>query len=159
MHLLHRQCVINVKFIMKASMEIMISVLLMATTGHAIAELYIEDGHVRELIPGATSTAAYMTMRNTGSEPLLLKTVTSPAANRITLHNTMNHQCILHMMGMDTLIIPAAGAVMLQEGAIHMMLEAPVQALRAGDAVELMLHFDNGTTQTVSLPVRSVLEP
>lgn len=135
------------------------AIMLIALAGHAIAELVVEDAEVRELIPGTTSTAAYMTLRNTGSEPLLLKSVTSPAAGKITLHNTMNHNGMLHMMGMDALSIPAGSEVALQEGAMHMMLEQLAQTLRAGDTVELTLLFDNGTTQTLELPVRSVLEP
>ena len=96
---------------MKAIIAGMISILLMAAAGHAAAELVVEEGQVRELIPGATSAAAYMTLRNTGAEPLLLKSVTSPAANKITLHNTMNHNGMLHMIGIDTLSIPAGGSV------------------------------------------------
>lgn len=132
--------------------------LLAVAASHASAELTVEEGHVRELIPGAASTAAYMTLHNTGTESLLLKSITSPAAGKITLHNTMNHNGMLHMMGMDSLDIPAGGAVVLQEGAIHMMLEEPTQPLQAGTSVELTLHFANGTTQTLLLPVRSVLE-
>lgn len=144
---------------MQTGQKCVIAVLLVAMAGQAAAGLVVENGEVREQIPGASSTAAYMTLRNTGSEPLLLIRVTSPVAGKVTLHSTMNHNGMMHMMGMDSLNIPANGTVVLQEGALHMMLEEAVQPITAGNVVDLTLQLGDGTDQTVSLPVRSVLKP
>lgn len=144
---------------MKTMQRGMSVVLFAAVAAQAAAGLVVEKGEVREQIPGTSSTAAYMTLRNTGTEPLVLKSVTSPAAVKVTLHSTMNHNGMMHMMGMDSINIPAGEAVALQEGAMHMMLEEPVKPLQAGSEVELTLHLGDGTAQTIKLPVHSVLEP
>ncbi len=79
----------------------------------AMAEIIVEDGHVRAPIPGAASTAAYMTLRNTGTDDVSIDRVTTGSAASVTLHNTMNHNGMLHMMGMAGLTVPANGAVVL----------------------------------------------
>ncbi len=124
----------------------------------AVAEITVTDGHVRAPIPGAAFTAAYMTLRNTSAEDMRLERVTTAAAAGVTLHNTMNHNGMLHMMGMASLTIPANGSVVLQEGGIHLMLDSPLATLLPGTTAELTLHFANGSELMISLPVRSVLE-
>ena len=124
----------------------------------ATAEVTVTEGHVRAPIPGVTSTAAYMTLRNTGGEDMMVERVTTAAAADVTLHTTMNHNGMLHMMGMESLTIPANGSLVLKEGGMHMMLEGPRATLQPGTTVDLVLHFASGTELVISLPVRSVLD-
>ena len=122
------------------------------------ADLVIRDGHVRAPIPGTTSTAAYMTLQNSGDEPLAVTRVTTSAAGSAKLHNSMNHNGMIHMVGVDSLNIPAGSIVELKEGGMHVMLEEPAATIRPGTSVELTLHLADGTAVTTSLPVRSVLD-
>lgn len=141
---------------MKVSCTIVAVAALFVSTA-VVADLVVEDGQVRAPIPGAASTAAYVTLRNPGSEDLQIERVTTTAAASVTLHNTMNHNGMLHMMGMESLTVPASGVVVLQEGGMHMMLEGPLDTLQHGTTVEFTLYFTNGSEQSISLPVRSVL--
>ena len=124
----------------------------------ARADLLIRDGHVRAPIPGTTSTAAYMTLQNSGDEAVSVTGVTTAAAERATLHNSMNHNGMLHMMGMDSINVPAGSIVELKEGGMHVMLEGPAATLQPGTTVELTLHLADGTAVTTTLAVRSVLD-
>ena len=133
-------------------------VAMLAFTGLVQAALVVEGGHVRALLPGVASTAAYMTLRNTGTTELLLTAVSSPAAAKVTLHNTMNHNGMLHMMDMQMLAIPAGGQVVFESGGMHLMLEEISGPLEPGTEVELTLQFANGENEIITLPVRSVLD-
>jgi copper(I)-binding protein len=124
----------------------------------ALADLVVEEGHVRALPPGVTNTSAYMTLRNTGSQPRVLVSASSSAAARVTLHSTMNHNGMLHMQQMENLTIPAGGSVSLEPGTTHLMLEDLTSELEPGSQVELVLVFADGEQETIALPVKSVLD-
>jgi periplasmic copper chaperone A len=132
--------------------------LLFASAGSAQAGLVVEGGHVRASLPGVNSTSAYLSLRNAGTTELVLIAVSSPAAAKVTLHNTMNHDGMLHMMSMATLSIPAGSGVEFTTGAMHLMLEELTATLEVDNEVELRLLFANGEQQTIKLPVRSVLD-
>lgn len=127
-------------------------------SGSVFAELVIEDAHVRGLPPGVDTTSAYMTLRNTGDVDLQLTGASSPVAMEVTLHSTMNHNGMLHMQHLISATIPAHGELVLESGGLHLMLAGLQQDLKAGTEVKLTLQFANGTTQLLSLPVRSVLD-
>jgi copper(I)-binding protein len=142
---------------MKLYWKILLTTLLLACAT-ARAELVVENGHVRASLPGVASTAAYMTLRNTGAAELVLTGITSPAAAKVSLHSTMNHNGMMHMMSMEALSIPAGGEVKLESGGIHMMLEELTARLEPANEVKLSLEFANGDKQEITLPVRSVME-
>lgn len=122
------------------------------------AELVVEDAWVRGLPPGVANTAAYMTLRNTGAEDLVLTGASSPIAGSVQLHDTMNHDGMLHMMHVATLTVPAGGEARLASGGMHLMLMELKDAPKPGADVELTLQFADGSTRTLRLPVRSVLD-
>ena len=143
---------------MNSIVKILFSTFLLMTSAVAQAELVVEAGSVRASLPGVSSTAAYMTLRNTGKTEQVLVAITSPVAAKVTLHSTMNHNGMMHMMSMETLSIAAGGEVKLESGGTHMMLEELNQTLEPANQVELVLEFENGEKQKITLPVRSVME-
>lgn len=122
------------------------------------ADLVVEGGHVRALPPGVASTSAYMTLKNSEPRARVLVGVSSPAAARVTLHSTMNHNGMLHMQHLENLTIPAGGSVSLEVGGTHLMLEELSWVLEPGSEVELVLLFADGQQETISLVVKSVLD-
>jgi periplasmic copper chaperone A len=122
------------------------------------AEVKIENAYVRASLPATDSTAAYMTLRNADAKAVVISSLSSPAAGKVTMHSTMNHNGMLHMMGVATLTIPANGELKLSPSGNHVMLEAVTTPLIPGAEVELTLHFADGQHQVMRLPVRSVLD-
>lgn len=122
------------------------------------AELVVDDAWVRGLPPGVANTAAYMTLRNAGSEDVVLTGAVSPIAGSVQLHDTMDHGGMLHMTHVDTLTIPAGGTVKLATGGLHLMLMELAATPAPGTDVELTLQFADGSSQALRLPVRSVLD-
>jgi copper(I)-binding protein len=131
-------------------------VLLLACSG-AQAEVEAIDAWVRGLPPGTPNTSAYMTLRNTGNNAMELTGARSSSATSVTLHDTMDHDGMLHMMHVGSISIPAQGEVALASGAKHLMLEVAQQPA-VGSEVELVLQFADGSELTVLVPVRSVLD-
>jgi len=140
---------------MKNFFPIMLACTLAA---NASAELVIDNAWVRGLPPGQTTTAVFMTLRNTGAEALTLTGASTPVAEAALLHGTMNHGGMLHMMALETLVVPAGGELKLESGGSHLMLTGLQQTLVAGSEVEVSLQFADGQTHTLKLPVRSVLD-
>ena len=122
------------------------------------AELVVEDAWVRGLPPGVANTAAYMTLRNTGKDEVVLTGAATPIAGRVMLHATMNHEGMLHMTHLESLTIPPGATVKLETGGTHLMLMDLKAVPAAGSGVELTLQFADGTQRGLILPVRSVLD-
>jgi periplasmic copper chaperone A len=131
-------------------------VLLIATCLQA--EVLVTEAWVRGLPPGVATASAYMTLRNTGGEDVVLTGASSPLAGSVLIHTTMNHGGMLHMTHIESLTLPAGSEVKLESGGTHLMLTELAQSPAPGMEVELTLEFANGTTQVVRLPVRSVLD-
>lgn len=104
----------------------------------------------------AAVTAVYFTVLNHESSPVTLVSVTSPAAESVTLHETMQMEGMVHMMPLDSAQTIAAGdSLVLAEGAKHLMLTGLRRTLVGGDTVALALTFADGRVLHASAAVRA----
>jgi copper(I)-binding protein len=131
---------------------------LFAACGAAQADIEVSDAYVRGLPPGVANTSAYMTLRNTGTTAVDLTGARSSMAATVMLHDTMNHDGMLHMMHVDKATIPAGGELTLVSGGMHLMLMQLREQPAVGSSVELLLQFSDGSELSVQAPVRSVLD-
>jgi len=115
--------------------------------------LQIEAPWVREPPPGAGAVAAFMTLRNTGAQPLLVDSVSAEGYGMGMLHETVRDGDKVSMRHRHAVTVPAGGALALAPGGLHVMLMRPATAPRAGDAVALTLGCGDRTVR-VSVPVR-----
>ena len=76
-----------------------------------------------------------------------LTRVTTPAARVVELHEMKTENGVMSMRQVQRIEAPPA------EGS-HLMLIDLARPLKAGDTIELTLTFDDGTTETISAPVR-----
>lgn len=97
---------------------------------------------VRESHPMQTIGVAYI-------EDLkrALTAVRTPAAGIVELHEMKTVDGVMQMSKVDRITAPP------QEGA-HLMLIDLVRPLRDGDTIDLTLTFDDGTTETITAPVK-----
>jgi hypothetical protein len=49
--------------------------------------------------------------------------------------------------------------VTLQPGGLHVMLMGLSQDLKEGNAITLTLHFDDGSSQGLTVPVKNTVKP
>ena len=117
----------------------------------------ITEGYERGLPPGAVNTAAFMNIRNTGTEDVVLTGGATSVAESVSIHATENHDGMMHMVHQMSVTIPAGQEVVLASGGLHLMLMGLRQPLGNGP-VDLTLEFGNGFVKTLELPVISVLD-
>ena len=116
--------------------------------------ILVENAWVREAPPGAQMMSAYMTVKNTGPDDIVLASVGSPTFTMVMMHKSEIVDGIARMSHQDELLIPAGGSVELKPGSFHLMMPAPDERLRSGDRVEFNLIFTDGGTARVQADVR-----
>jgi len=70
------------------------------------------------------------------------------------LHRSMNKNGKDSMEMVDALGIPAHGAIKLAPGGYHLMLMDAKHPIKAGDTVQITLHFASGETVQATWPVK-----
>lgn len=123
----------------------------------AQAEVVITDPYARAVPPGQLNSAAFMTVRNTGSDNLAITSAQSNASNVVELHTHSNDNGVMRMRQIEKIDLPAGKTISLQPGGLHVMLIDLKQDLVAGSQVNLTLNFSDGSSQDLSVPVKKVM--
>jgi copper(I)-binding protein len=89
----------------------------------------------------------YFRLRNTGGGADRLLGVRTDVSTVVMMHRGVQ------MVSVDSVAVPAHGAVAFTPRGLHVMLMEPKRVLRAGDAVRLTLLFSRSDPQTISAPV------
>ncbi|MFJ6621217.1 copper chaperone PCu(A)C [Kitasatospora sp. NPDC091335] len=114
------------------------------------ARLSVADSYI-PLPPAGGMAAGYLTVNNDGGQDQLLK-VTSPAAGSVTMHRSTAST----MEQVDSLDVPAHGALQLARGGNHLMIMGWQKAPALGDELELDLTFAKSGTISVRVPVKEL---
>lgn len=115
----------------------------------AASTITVTDAWVKAANSGMS--AAFGTFTNSGSSDVTLVSVTTPASSVVQLHETVNGTMREKAGGF---VIPAGGTFALAPGANHIMLMNITAPLKAGDTVAFTLNFSDGTTTTITAPVK-----
>jgi hypothetical protein len=108
---------------------------------------------VRETDEHARMNAGYMTLVNAGNEDIKLVKVESEAFDFVEVHEMAKVDGLMEMRELTALLIPANDRALLAPGGKHLMMSGPRKSLEKGERVDLVLTFDTGTVQTVSVHV------
>ncbi|MEU4118331.1 copper chaperone PCu(A)C [Kitasatospora sp. NPDC028055] len=114
------------------------------------AKLSVADSYI-PLPPAGGMGAGYLTVRNDGGPDQLVK-VTSPAAGSVTMHRSTAST----MEQVNSLDVPAHGALQLARGGTHLMIMDWQKAPSLGDELELDLTFAKSGTISVKVPVKEL---
>lgn len=116
----------------------------------------VSDAWVRPTIGEGKTTAAYMTITNTGEMDDVLKAVQSPKAARVELHETkMTDAGVMRMRPLeDGLPLPAGATAELKPGGMHVMIMGLDEALADGAELPLTLEFTSADPVEITVPVR-----
>jgi copper(I)-binding protein len=117
--------------------------------------LSAQDAWVRAT-PGVEVAAAYLTLHNGGTQPVVVNGVTSPAAGAAMIHESslLNGQST--MRAHEPLRIGAGETVRFAPGGLHIMLHRLKRPLAPGDEVPLVLLLEGGASLTVTARVRAL---
>lgn len=106
-----------------------------------------------------TNGAGFMTVTNHGKTADTLKSVESPAAEKVEMHKTSMANGVMSMKRLDAGLPLAPGeSVSFAPGGYHLMLVRLVRPLKTGDVVQATLTFASGARLKVQLPVRASAE-
>ena len=117
--------------------------------------LSAQDAWVRAT-PGVEVAAAYLTLHNGGTQPVVVNGVTSPAAGAAMIHESALVNGQSTMRAHEPLQIGAGETVRFAPGGLHIMLHMLKRPLAAGDEVPLVLRLEGGGSLTVTARVRAL---
>lgn len=136
----------------------MAALLFVAWTAWAASPetISVTEAWARPTIGKGRTTAAYMTLTNTGETDDVLKAVTSPKAASVEIHETkMTDEGVMQMRPLDEgLPIPAGGTAMLKPGGLHVMVMGLEDGLDEGSELPLTLEFTNADPIEIMVPVQ-----
>ncbi|MFI9048553.1 copper chaperone PCu(A)C [Streptomyces sp. NPDC053427] len=120
-------------------------------TGNAGTPAHLTAAEGRVLIPyGPESTAAFFTVRNTGTADDALTGVTGPPGHRAMLSRTVDIGRNARRMEMvRAATVPAGGAVRMTATGLDVMVSPPPR-LVPGDRLTFTLHFRDSPPLTVT---------
>ena len=122
-------------------------------TGQDTDAVAIMNAWIRETDAGAKANAGYMTLVNVAPEDLTLVSIESAAFDRVEMHEMATVDGLMKMREIDDLVIPANGQVKFSPGGKHLMMIGPRERLTAGHTVDLILVFESGARQKVTISV------
>ncbi len=97
----------------------------------------------------------YFTVRNPGAEADRLLGIDLPDGGQAQTHNSQMQDGVMRMRPADAPVIPAGGELVLQPGAMHVMLTGLPGPLAEGKRLKLMLRFEKAGP----VEVEAVIEP
>ncbi len=130
---------------------------VLLTTACTKQALSVDEAYVRAPVADRDVTAAFMTIVNNSETDNALLSASSPAAEKVELHQHTHSDGMMRMREVDSIDIAAQTSVTLEPGGYHMMLLGIKPALRDQENIDLSLEFANGESVTVTAEVRSVL--
>ncbi|WP_280295165.1 copper chaperone PCu(A)C [Nocardia abscessus] len=101
-------------------------------------------------------SAAFGDLTNSGDTPRTIVSATSPASERIELHEVVTDANGTKAMRpkRDGFVVPAHGRTQLRPGGDHIMFMGLLGPLRTGSQTSVTLTFDDGSSTTFTAQVR-----
>ncbi|GGK30548.1 hypothetical protein GCM10008955_25400 [Deinococcus malanensis] len=120
----------------------------------APAEVRVVSARVLAVPPGIRDTSAFISLRNTGTRPLVLRAVSTPLAGHSMLMITRKDaQSRTSMKIVQSLNLPARGTLPMAPSGNHLMVMGLKRALKVGQKLPFTLTFSDGRTLKVSATV------
>ncbi len=125
-----------------------------ACGGDTRAPLEIEALDVVAPLPGSRVAAAYMTLSNTTTEPIVIERFTSPEFESVELHETRIEDGVARMHALTRLEIPPESSIVLESGGMHLMLVSPLDTGGTDRTIALHFHYDDAGVVIASADMR-----
>jgi copper(I)-binding protein len=116
--------------------------------------LRLEGAWVRALPPTQKVTAAYLTVTNTGSTPVIITGGEADLAAEVQIHTTREIDGYTRMEQLSQLELPAGGSARLEPGGTHLMLMQLQRMPQAGERVRLCLSLSSGQSACTEAEVK-----
>ena len=101
----------------------------------------VEDLWVRLPAASGRPAAAYFTLRG-GTYPAVLKSVSSPDASSVEIHESRMEGGVMRMTPLEDVEVPADAEVSFEPGGRHLMLFGISPTLRPGTLAKIQFEFE-----------------
>jgi copper(I)-binding protein len=118
------------------------------------AEVEVSGGWFRAL-PAGLPAGGYFTLRNTGNDAAVLTGASSSACGMVMLHKSVEKGGMSRMVHVDSVTVPAHGAVAFKPGGYHLMCMKPKPAMTPGARIAVTLEFADGTRTDARFVVKN----
>ncbi|MEM5469795.1 MAG: copper chaperone PCu(A)C [Paracoccaceae bacterium] len=120
-------------------------------------DVVVEGAWSRASIGTKRPGVAYLTLRNTGSDPVSLVGLETPLAMMPEIHETKTDaNGVSSMAPAGEITIPAGESVSLEPGGKHAMLMKLQRKMVEGENFSLTFNFADGGQLTVNVPILGV---
>lgn len=119
----------------------------------------VKAPYARAVPPGQPNSAVFMQLQNKDQQAHALVKAVSQVAEVVELHNHVNEGGIMKMRQVAQIDLPAGETVELKPGGFHIMLIGLKQPLQPNAMIDLSLTFEEGTTVTVTAPIKEIVAP
>lgn len=127
--------------------------------GQAMAEgmIMVMGASVRPPVVASIKTGAlYVTLMNHGSAADKLLSISTPDAEGVELHETVEKDGVVSMVPMKELEIAAGATVELKPNSLHGMITGLKRELKVGESVSFTLTFEHAGQVTTTALVENV---
>ena len=127
----------------------------------AVPGIIVESPWVRatEGTQDPTMTGAFMSLTNPGDTDITLVSASSEVAGMTQIHEMVKQGDTMVMQeAAGGAVVPAGSHLHLKPGGYHVMLMKLKKPLAIGDQVAITLTFSDGTSQTITAPVKEFTE-
>lgn len=121
----------------------------------AAGTIAVSGGWVRAAGEGVRMSAGYATISNTGEEPDRIVALTSPIAEAVELHESVEENGRSMMRPVTGLEVPAGGEISLAPGGYHLMLIGVAAPLVEGESYDITITFETAGELTVPMMAMS----
>jgi len=142
-------------YVLPPACLVVLATVMPACSAASRPALSAQDAWVRAT-PGADVAAAYLTLHNGGTQPVVVNGISSPAAGAAMIHESTLVNGQSTMRAHEPLQIGAGETVRFAPGGLHIMLHMLKRPLAAGDEVPLVLRLEGGGSLTVTARVRAL---
>ncbi len=126
---------------------------LAALARAAEPEIGLTNAWVRPTLGAGRTTAAYVTITNTGTAADRLTAADAPGAGSVEIHTSGMKDGVMRMRRLEGLEIPGGGTVTMAPGGFHIMIIDVEEPVQVGSVVPLTLTFEGAGSITTDATV------
>lgn len=120
-------------------------------------DIIVERPWARASIGTNRPSAAYLTLRNAGKEPVTLTAIETPVAMVSEVHRTeTDNRGVSTMTAAGEITIAPEESVSLEPGGLHAMLMQLRQPMMEGETLPVTLIFSDGGQIDVAVPILGI---
>jgi len=142
----------------RASLKALSLLTLLCTLPALAQALEVDGAYLRELPPGQTTSAMYMTLRNTDDGTVRIVGARVDAVDTAELHEHRHEDGMMRMQRVEALDIAPGASVALAPGGYHLMLFGVQRHFAAGEEVSFCLRLADGTERCARARVKALGE-